>query len=212
MATLACAGCGGDGAATTATTASTAGTDADAQRLAHQVELTRGDLPRGYGPNVMQAGDVVDGQVSLDLCGADFPSEARRRARHQVGFEQVERARLVTSETVVYAPGGAAQAMAELRAARRSCTGDPTESLIDGVPAMAWQLTDVPLRPGWQPDTLALVVRGTPDGGNTLSATVIYQRRGDLISVLALHETPASDRLVAALGDILSERLERASP
>src|ERR1700730_3986704 len=73
------------GTTTTSTPSSTTtlGRPSDQQVLA-AVVLAPHDLAAGDTVETVTDGDVVTDNVSLDLCNAAFPSEARRRARHQV--------------------------------------------------------------------------------------------------------------------------------
>jgi hypothetical protein len=47
------------------------------------IALRDGDLADGYTKTLMDGGDQVDGQVTLDNCGFDFTTEAHRVARRQ---------------------------------------------------------------------------------------------------------------------------------
>jgi hypothetical protein len=65
-------------------------------------------------------GNMVAGQVTLDLCAASFPSEALRTARLQVAFV-AGRHLAISNEVVSYRTGGTRRALAELRAAAAHC-------------------------------------------------------------------------------------------
>jgi hypothetical protein len=62
----------------------------------------------------------VAGQVTLDLCGYTFHTEALRLARLQVTYTRAG-APLISNEVVAYKPGGAASALREVRAAIAHC-------------------------------------------------------------------------------------------
>jgi hypothetical protein len=77
------------------------------------------------GPDALEEsvpkGDVVADQVTLDLCGASFKSEALRTARLQVAFKETIRRMIVSNEVVFYRTGGTRQAYAELRRVASHC-------------------------------------------------------------------------------------------
>ncbi len=205
-----------------ATTPSEAPVDPDA--LVRPVEVRRADLPEGYGADQFQRGDEVEGQVSLDLCAATFPSEQLRTARHQVryalegldpsGSDDLSDSAWVSTETVAYRPGGAEQAMQELRDAVASCPSGYVPSVIANVPDLRTTIT--PMRPaaGWQADHLAVVNTIEFRTGESLRLALVYQRRGD---VLAMVYVPAGVRgrgegLARRTATLLSERLATALP
>lgn len=206
-------GCGtGDSPTTAVTAAPGVSTPAGpTQAMLGKIGLTQSDLPAGYGPNVMQQGDVVEGQVSLDLCGADFPSELLRVARHQVAFEGPA-GRLLANENLAYSPGGAQQAMSELRTARAQCPTTPVDPVVAGTSATTWVFDDVPVRLSWQKDTMAVGFATSADGGLSFTGTMVYQRRGEVIAALYLTGVPPSDPQVTALANLLSSRLAATIP
>src|SRR5262245_11366724 len=76
-----------------------------------------------YETIIYPSGTIVNGQVTMDFCGAAFPSDQLRNGRVQVGIRDTEMSKGVASvEAVSYRDvAAAAQAMTELRAARAAC-------------------------------------------------------------------------------------------
>lgn len=177
----------------------------------HQVALTRSDLPDGYSEDRQQAGDEVDGQVTLDLCGADFASEDLRIARHQVSFALGNGRDFVGNEVVEYAEGEARQALDELRAAARSCPSGYTSSHVRGMHDLKTVITEIAPRPGWQPGTYALKVRITERGGSSTDYLMVLQPHGDVVSMLYLSGAKAA-ALLDELADLLGARLDDVLP
>jgi hypothetical protein len=189
-------------------------TPADAVRRA---ALTRADLPAGFGANVQQQGDTVDGQVTLDLCGAHYPSEALRVARHQVRFPVSGTGSLgIGNEVVAYEPGGVAQAMSELRAAVKSCPTGFVPSTVQGVPPLRYDIRVLPTPSGLQPGTLRLHVVLSDPQGDSYDSTGTFQPHGRMLSILYFDTGAAGpavmDRLCAELGRRLSAITVHAAP
>ncbi|MDQ1448365.1 MAG: hypothetical protein QOC79_1336, partial [Actinomycetota bacterium] len=127
-------------------TSTSVGNDLSNRAVLRRVSWQTGDLRPRYHPALFVGGDDVLNQVTLDMCGAKFPSEQRRRARHQVG---VERAHQVLSgisiEAVLYDfPAGAGQAMHEIRAAKATCPSGYLKSAVAGVPALRFRFAPAP--------------------------------------------------------------------
>src|SRR4051794_33557016 len=59
--------------------------DASATELVQFVGIRQNDVKANDKVEVIPGGDQVAGQVTLDLCGATFPSEQKRKVRNQVG-------------------------------------------------------------------------------------------------------------------------------
>lgn len=205
---------------TSSPTSSLAPEPMDPMRLVSSVEIRPADLPPGYGPNVMQSGDEVEGQVTLDMCGAYFASEALRTARHQVayrlgdpeapGYDVTADGASVMSEAVAYSPGGARQAIREVRDAVDSCPRSYVPSLVGGAPPARNTLTPIPAAPDWQDDHVAVVNTLRFRTGESFRMALIYQRRGDLLAMAYVMTTKGGDGVALArdLGSLLSARLD----
>jgi hypothetical protein len=158
----------------------------------------------------MQQGDEVDGQVTLDLCGGDFPSEALRVARHQVAFpigDDFDRA--VSNEVVAYERDGADQAMRELRRAVDRCPDRFVGSAVATKPVARYHIKQLPPHGSWQTGSLALHIRVEARAGDSPSYEYIavYQVRGQLLSALYLSGRRAEAQL-DDLSALVSHRLD----
>ena len=210
-------GCGGGDDAPAAqeprpTSTTSAPTYVAASDIVGAVEVSPEDLPSEYdsenrfGPS----GDQVDGQVTLDMCGAEFTSEDFRLARHQVGYAAPHG--MASSETVAYQAGGADLAMIELRDAVASCPRGFVGSKVAAQPPSKMRLTELPPEPGWQEDSLALRIRLTPQGEEPVSGALIFQRRGDVLTAAYVFgEREASAALASRIASSLSAQLDAVS-
>jgi hypothetical protein len=113
-----------------------------------QIGVQQTDAPTGYFVGLFNGGDQVNGQVTLNLCGADYPSEAVRVARYQVGVAQSPQSSLLLStEAVAYRdPAATSQAFSELSHAAGQCPNAYVQGKIAGEPPLRTVL-------GPQPDT-----------------------------------------------------------
>jgi len=124
-------------------------------------------------------------QVTLDVCNADFPSEAQRTARYQ----QIARApgdtRIVSNENVTYdSEASATQALAEVRAAVEDCPRDMfLHSKVAGVPPLRFQLQLVADDQLGEvtPDHVALAGSVSDQSGKTQPTVELFQRRGNVM-------------------------------
>ena len=67
-------------------------------------------------------GDRVEGEVTLNMCDAAYPSEALRIARRQVAVTDGQQRLVLSTEAVAYqSPAATAQAFTELRDAQANC-------------------------------------------------------------------------------------------
>ena len=116
----------------------------DAELLA-AVSLTEQDAAEGSTLQPYEGGDEVFGQVSLDLCYGDYPSEELRSGRKQVAISDQEGVTWVSSEAILYpTPEDAEQAMGELEAARADCPDGPVDSVNGDRDPLAWEFTEDP--------------------------------------------------------------------
>src|SRR4051794_25245819 len=167
-------------------------------RVVRSIDVGPGDLLPEFGSKntFKSSGNFVIGEVTMDLCGADFFSEVLRTARHQVGYVAHNKD-YVSTETVSYRDGGASMAMRELRHANRRCPTGYVHSSVAGVPPMRQQIKQIPHEGQWLPDTVAIAVtnsvRGRPDGHGVL----IYQHQGNLITGAYVYARSSSPRLAS---------------
>jgi len=105
------------------------------------------DLAPSFAIAATPDSTTVKGAVTLDFCGAIFPSEELRTGRLQVGIRDSTTDKSVASvEAVSYRDAAAAtQALDELGRARRACPkGRYVESTVTGVPPTKWKFARAP--------------------------------------------------------------------
>ncbi|HXK13619.1 MAG TPA: hypothetical protein VNH45_03710 [Gaiellaceae bacterium] len=145
--------------------------------------------PAQVAPNVtlkrLPGGNQVAGQVTLDLCGYTFHTEALRVARLQVAYARGATP-VVSNEVVAYKPGGAASALHELRTAIANCPAGYVTSKVRGIGQLENSITRVSA-PGTLPGTVAILDRITQklNGKTTqFDAVLVFQARRDVLSAV----------------------------
>ncbi len=123
-------------------------------------------------------------QVTLNLCGTDYPSESRRLTRLQTNYLHRNTTLGISNEVVTYRSGGAAQAMREVIQHAVDCPHHPVSTGVNGLPKLLFEITrlkDARLLKGY----LAVRIRasGTVNGKHISQISyAVYQRRGDVFS------------------------------
>jgi hypothetical protein len=128
-------------------------------------------------------GNRIAGQVTLDLCGYTFRTEALRLARLQVAYTRGA-VLVVSNEVVAYKPGGAASALRELRTAIAHCPAGYVSSKVPGTGLLKNSITRVSA-PGTLPGSIAILDRITQklNGKTTrFDAILVFQARRDVLS------------------------------
>jgi hypothetical protein len=143
------------------------------------------DLPPGSRVTLIDGGDEIEGQVTLDECGFRFTSEGMRVARRQVEVAYPGAgAASYSNEVVAYDSTAHAElALKEWRTAVQSCPGDEFEpSAVDGVPDVRTQLLEFHTL-GSLPVANNTVARQlvTARTGRSLFLSVVYQQHGRLL-------------------------------
>lgn len=157
------------------------------------VSLTEHDAADDAVFQPYEGGTEVAGEVSLDLCFGQFPSEELRIGRLQVGIGSLSDRSWVSSEAILYStPQEADQAMAELAEARTGCPDGPVPAPRPDREPLQWRFDDAP-DAAWPatPDGVArqaYAFTATDPAGDTWSSTATYLQRGRMI--LALYSTP----------------------
>lgn len=141
----------------------------------------------------LPGGNLVKGQVTLDACGAHFPSEAARQARVQVVYVNGGRS-IASNEVVRYAPNGTASAYREVQHAVRHCP----KSVKEGSGTVQTKLTVVARDPALLSRQLTAVGMLRQVGGNTIWDAATYQYDGNLFSGVYTFGLTRSDALKAA--------------
>ncbi len=171
--------------------------------------LRAAQVGAGYELRPFQDGNVVDGQVSLDLCGFTFRTEALRTARLQVVYVKPRAPLQLSNEVVTYGRDGARKALAELRQAAKSCPRQAVVGPAKGVGPVTYRVSRIRTS-GLPSGALALDVRivGRINGQQAdLRATFVYQVRGNILSaVYAYGGEPAARRRLALRAAVASSK------
>jgi hypothetical protein len=211
----ACSSSGSGSSDGSASDGPTAAAEGPASLLAGLV-IADDDVRDGETAADRERGTEVDTQVTLDYCGVQFPSEALRTGRHQIDITDATGEIVGSNEAVSYEPGGARQAVDEMRGAFIDCPeGAFIESTVEGVPPISFDA--FPLMEDDMPDVAAdhvgARVTYTEEGGEPAVTYFAFQRRGDVMiasysndeaRVLELANA-AGRRLAAADGDAVGE-------
>jgi len=151
--------------------------------VAHLV-LQPAQVAKGYAMEVRKDGKGVKGQATLNLCGADYPSEGFRTARLQANYRKPGSAIQISNEVVTYRAGAAAQALREVVQHAVGCPHRPIDTGVKGLPKLTFtmtRITDPHLLKGYL--ALRVVVSGTVKGKPILQTSyAVYQRLGNVLS------------------------------
>jgi len=180
-------GCSGGGSTTKSAT-TTAASTADKREALRAISLLPNDLPSGTTRKLFPGGDQVAGQVTLDICGAEFPSESARVARLQQSARDASGNSVVTNENVLYrSPRDSTEALNEVRAIVAHCSPDQFHSShVEGVPDLGYRLQLVPdAQLGTlSADHVAVNAVLTARDGRAETTSAIYQRRGAVLGAV----------------------------
>lgn len=122
---------------------------------------------------------------TLDICGAEYPSDALRTARRQVQYGPDTDDMGVSNEIVTYRPGGAAQALKEVQQAVATCPGDKVqEKDMHGGMAIYHVQKLLVTGPKWLPGTLAYYVEIDHLDGTTTTECEIFQSRANVVDIV----------------------------
>jgi hypothetical protein len=152
----------------------------------NQIALRAAQVGPLYRAEVIRSGRSVRNQVSLDLCGFRFPSEALRAARLQLAYQRPGVKLALSSEVVRYRAGGALQAFLELQYAVANCPTKPVRGPVGGVGPLTWRVNRIS-DPRLPPASIALDVHvtGTVEGKKVVDvSTLVYQVRGEVLSAV----------------------------
>jgi hypothetical protein len=189
--------------------ATTSSTAADLSVLKN-VALQNSDLS-GLTFQLLPGGDQVKNQVTLDVCAADFPSEALRTARYQQAAASGDNL-AVNNENVMYkSPAAAAQALSEVRDAVANCPSDKfLPSNVAGVPPLRFQIEGIPddqLGPVTT-DHVALGGTAADQSGQTETQVQVFKRRGKVVVGVYGNDLPSIKPLLS----VVAQRLASLTP
>jgi hypothetical protein len=146
--------------------------------------LQPAQVGKGYVTKMQVGGNLVKGQVTLNLCGTGYPSERLRTKRLQVDFANRNVPLAISNEVVTYRSGGAAQAMREVTRRAATCPHRPIDTGEKGLPKLTYRITRFAhsrLLKGYlavRVDATA-TIKGKPV---VHTGYAVYQRRGNVLS------------------------------
>jgi hypothetical protein len=155
------------------------------QVLLEKISVQTRDLAPGYTAGLIDKGEQVAGQVTLNLCGASFPSEGLRVARRQSEVRDTSGRGIMGMEAVLYhSTQATAQAFRELRQAQAACPATFVQAPRAGAPALKTVFGPLPdsiwpTFPGVH--RLAFDVRLSDQAGHHVHLVWVYLARGDVL-------------------------------
>ena len=178
--------------------------------------LHQSDVVDSLTVDTIRGGTDTTGEVTLDLCNADFPSERLRAARLQVvAADQAGDVALSTEAVLYTSTDGGAQAMAELTLAAQHCPAGPVRSAV-GEPDAATHFNPSP-DGSWPSvpsvDRQAHDFTATDAAGGVRHLVAVYLRRGRVLMGLYFQQPdsaqPAVDgqTTIAGIVDVFAKRL-----
>jgi hypothetical protein len=189
--------------------------DRSAQFLQRLV-VRQSDVPSADTVQLLDGGNAVTGETTLDLCNGTYPSEALRSARLQVVEYDGAGSGVLSTEAVLYRHGGdAVQAMNEIRSVAARCPDSPVVSpvgeptIITGFqsrPDGSWPKVDGVTRQAYAFTT-------TDSLGVTDTHIAVYLQRGRVLEGVYFPAPagaqPAVDgqTSIAAIAHVFAERI-----
>lgn len=142
------------------------------------------DVPGTNPVQLLDGGNQVSGQTTLDLCNGHYPSESLRSARLQVVEYDGAGSGVLSTEAVLYRHGtDADQAMREVRSVAARCPNRPVVSPV-GEPTATTRFQSAPDR-SWGKvggvNRLAFAFTTTDSLGLTQSHVAVYLQRGRVL-------------------------------
>jgi hypothetical protein len=166
-----------------------------AQRAVERVVLRAAQVGPGSITREIPQGRELAGISTLDLCGARFASEKMRVARVQLSWiRNTGGAPFLSNEVVAYKPGGAAQAMRELRAAIKACPKGFVKSTIPGAGMIKNQFDPIKGR-DFVENSIGVIDHITEKVSKKktlkFDSLLVYQVRGNVLSAVYAFGIPS---------------------
>ena len=152
--------------------------------LLQRLVVRQPDVPSSNSVELLDGGNQVSGQTTLDLCNGRFPSEALRTARLQVVEYDGASVGVLSTEAVLYRHSpDAAQAMREVRSVAAKCPDAPVVSPVNE-PTVTTRFQAAPDR-SWPSvggvERLAFAFTTTDASGLTEQHVAVYLHRGRVL-------------------------------
>lgn len=205
------------GPSTTTTIAPPASSDPAASALSRMV-LQQSDVPTADTVGLIQGGNSVTGEATLDLCNGTFPSESLRTAREQVAAVDAQGNDVLSTEAVAYKNAAATlQAFGELKSVAANCPSTPVVSPV-GEQTVTTRFNPSP--DGNWPNVagvsrLAYDFVTTDQFGTSEHSVAVYLRRGRIL-IGVYFPTPGNSQVavdgkatMAGIVDVFATRLSQ---
>jgi hypothetical protein len=151
------------------------------------VALSQSDLNTGFTIKLIDGGDQVTGQVTLDNCGFNFTTEANRVARRQYGiYDQTDQDTGVSNELVAYdSAASATLALSQWHQAAATCPKTPVHSTVAGEPDSTIVVTTNALGNTTLPiSTNSVIVESVTADGDTEYFVAAIQVHGQFLDAV----------------------------
>ncbi|MFN0030511.1 MAG: hypothetical protein ACKV2O_25440 [Acidimicrobiales bacterium] len=179
------------------------------------------DLKTGFTVVLAPQGEVLNGQVSLTLCGA-YRTEPYRTQRRSMVVADAAGEPIIAAESVRYQTEKYAMlSMADLRSRIKECPDTFVTHPVEGRPALRFEFFE-PDKSKWPApptgvDRVATAFRATDESGGSSMRISVFQQAGDtLVAVHTTVDAKLGDVLVpeiatiAGLTDTMAKRLQAA--
>jgi hypothetical protein len=165
--------------------AAAAATRSSPQQAVDRVVLRASQIAPQAITREIPDGRELKGIVTLDLCGYTFRSEALRVARVQLSYIMNSGGGpFLSNEVVAYKPGGAAQAMKELRRAIATCPKGFVKSRVPGAGLIKNRFDPIKSQ-YFLPGTVGVIDHITEKVKKKtykFDSLLVYQQRGNVLS------------------------------
>jgi hypothetical protein len=136
---------------------------------------------------------------TLDMCHLTFRSEKLRLARDKVVFQRGQNDPTIANEVVTYKPGGAAQALKDIRGSIARCPKGPVKS---GLATITTTIQVLHPKGTFLPGSIALAIHASGSVNKkpvSVDGTALYQVRGNVLSGVYAYGSSPDERLSTML-------------
>jgi hypothetical protein len=180
--------------------------------ILEKMALKTSDFQSGNTMELIDGGDEVDGEVTLDNCGFTFTTEADRVARRQYAlFDSDDDAVGLSNELVAYdTPAAAAKALAEWHTAAATCPAGVVHTQDE--PDATFKVSRNDLGAAGLPvSTNGVTIESVNIKTETDYEAVILQLDGRFLDIVYLDQddalTPADVTSVLAIASVTGQRM-----
>jgi hypothetical protein len=169
-----------------------------------QIALKVSDMTVGYTFGLIDGGDQVADEVTLDNCGYDFTTESHRVARRQYAAEDTSGGYTgLSNELAAYdTVAEAVKALAQWHTSASSCPTTPVTSSVSGDPATAYTVlsNDVGVA-GLPVPSNAVTVESQASSDGTFVEITMLQQKGRYVDIVYIDSDSAPSASDLALAE-----------